>query len=274
MKLQEIINYTKLDNTFSIKYLQNLYSYNTNYLLQTIKTNNILLSIKCFIQLPTTFVINELHTGKNKIIKINNKYQFHGSPGNRIICADKCLPFIDTCVTPIISIPFNFPIYNNDSIEILQSNVYYYEVKLMTEQNIIFTPNSWYQECISVGFGSKDVAFDSHVGWFNNSIGFHSDDGSVRFNNCEESAAYSPLWKLNDIIGAGIIYSAKNTIIPFFTFNGKLIYTHKNPIIIKTPYYPIIGYDHSHSIKVNFSNKKFKFNIKQLINTHSNFIIF
>ena len=270
LNFDEIIKHAKQDSSFALNYLKELYNYNMDNLTLPLLCDNPLTAIKCFIPLPTRLLLNdELYNNDHKIIKLNDEYQFHGQSGNRIIFGDKILPFInDTIKLPI---PFSFPIYTDTNVIFVLSNIYYYELSIENTQNIT---EPWYSECISIGFGNNNSLFESHVGWHADSIGFHSDDGSIRFNQSNTvNTSYSPPWIPGDIIGAGIIYIDKNIIKPFFTFNGVIVYIADNPIKISVPYFPIIGYDHSHSIKLNFSNKQFKFDIKTMINKYSNIII-
>ena len=267
LPFEKIIGETKNNKLFSQNYLQELYNYNMEALLP-IKSNSPLTSIKCFYPLPSRLLLTEIYTNNDKIIKNKNEYHFHGIPGNRIIFADKKLPFIsDKLKYPI---PFSFPVPNQNEIEILTSNVYYYEVKILDKQNL----SAWLGECVSIGFGNKNTHLNTHVGWTNDSIGFHSDDGTIRYNESSQVfKTYSDIWVPGDIAGAGIIYVGKNEIIPFFTFNGKLVYIGNKSVKIDFPYFPIIGYDHSQSIEINFSSKPFKYDIKTLIYKNSDNII-
>ena len=262
-----IVQETQKNKNFSQKYLQTLYDYNMNF-TSPVKSSGPLTSIKCFYPLPSRLLLSELYTENNKILKYKNEYQFYGEHGNRIIFADKILPFINN--KSKYPIPFSFPIPSESDVEILLSNVYYYEVTLLNKQNI----NSYTGECISIGFGHKYTNFSNHVGWSNDSIGFHSDDGTIRYNQTGHSIKpHSNIWKPNDVIGAGVIYVNKNEIKPFFTINGKLIYMMGKTIKMKFPYFPMIGYDHSHSFETNFSTKPFVYNIKKIIVNNSNNII-
>lgn len=261
---KDIFNKTKENNSFSIKYLTNLFNeYNQNINRLPIYCDNPLIAINSFIPLPTTLLLSSLYSNNNKIIKNKNKYEFHGTTGNRILFSDKILPWIGKHNFPI---PFTFPICNDNYIHLVLSNVYYYEVIIGDKVN----QQSWQDECISIGFGHKNTLFESHVGWYDGSIGFHSDDGSIRRNCIDNSATkISKPWLQGDVVGAGLIYINKNIVKPFFTLNGKLIYTYDDLIVINKPFFPMIGYDHSHSIEVNFSNTKFSFDIKTLIDEYS-----
>jgi len=222
-------------------------------------------AIRCYVPLPTRFELNEFYNNKHKITKNDNEYMFKGSPGNRIMFGDVYTPFFisKNYKAPC---PFSFPVNNN----IILSNIYYYEVTLLNKKNI---NNDWPSACISIGFADKSTPINSHIGWYNNSIGFHSDDGTIRFNNTKNSDSYTRQWIPGDTIGAGLIYVNKCNVIPFFTFNGMLIYKNETNIFLKLPYFPAIGYDHMNSIKVNFSSEPFKFDITKLINKYSDNVI-
>lgn len=267
LKFIDIVSKTREKSSFALEYLTQLYNYYNDNLKLPIKCSNPLACIKCFIPLPTRFLLSEQYTNEHSILKsLNNTYEFHGEPGNRLVYADKSLPYFDKVKTPI---PFSFPVYGDNNVEILLSNVYYYEVTIEKKIN----NKNWEAECVSIGFGHSNTKFNTHVGWQDDSIGFHSDDGTIRFNCMNKSISITRNWGQGDIAGSGLIYVNKNEVQPFFTFNGNLIYISEKPIKINQPYLPIIGYDHSHSIKLNFSNSKFKFNIKKFINEKSDKII-
>jgi hypothetical protein len=264
----EIISKSKDDKNFALKYLNQLFNYYNDNLQLEIKCLYPLAAIKCFIPLPTRLLLSDKYKSNDLIVKISDsEYQFKGHDGYRIVFSDKILPF----ETPNnkMPIPFSFPLYNDSNVEIMLSNIYYWEVTI--GENII---DSWDGECVSIGFGHKNTRFESHAGWYDDSFGFHSDDGTVRHNiTWEMTKKRTETWLQGDIAGAGLIYMGKNRIKPFFTFNGKLIYLYDKVYLMTNPFFPIIGYNHSNSIKINFSSSPFKFNIKQMINEYSKTII-
>lgn len=269
LTFNEIIKKSKEDTGFASNYLKQIFNYYNDDLKLPIKCLYPLAAIKCFIPLPSRLLLSEIYTNNHKIIKISDsEYQFHGKQGHRIVFSDKMLPYISKNKQPI---PFSFPVYDDNNVDIVLSNIYYYEVTIGAKTSGL---NSWNGECISIGFGHKTTPFNSHVGWYNGSVGFHSDDGTVRLN-CADNLIKSmtKAWVSGDTAGAGIIYLDKNKITPFFTFNGKMVMMFEGMLTLYGPYIPIIGYDHSHSIKINFSNNKFKFNIKKLINEYSKTVI-
>ncbi len=267
LAFEKIVGETRKDRNFPVKYLNELYGYNMDIMLP-VKSVGPLSSIKCFYPLPSRLLLNEQYTGPHKIIKNKNEYQFHGINGHRIVFSDKKLPFVAEKLK--YPIPFSFPVPSETEVEIISSNVYYYEVTLLDIQN----QESWDGECVSIGFGNKNTTFLSHVGWYDGSVGFHSDDGTIRFNEADNSVkAYTNVWGPGDVAGAGIIYVGKNEFKPFFTFNGKLVYMAGKTIQMKFPYFPMVGYDHSRSIELNFSSKPFKYDIKKLILKNSENVI-
>jgi len=266
--MNDIIEKTRYNSNYAINYLRDLFNNTNDFLTLPIKCSNPLTAINCFIPLPSRFIINNLYSGNDLILQNNNEYKFLGSPGTRILFSDKILPFNFNKNFPI---PFTFPIYDVDHIDIVLSNVYYYELKLENNKNL---NNNWSNECISIGYGHNKTNFKSHVGWYDNSVGYHSDDGTIRKNQTQNLLIHKTK-KLNigDTVGAGLIYTDYNFIKPFFTLNGELIYTFKNSFQINQPYFPMIGYDHPNSISLNFSTSKFLFNLKDFIYNHSNYII-
>jgi len=278
----EIISETKNNKDFALEYLSYLYKKDQDN--TKIYCERPLSAIKCYIPLPDKMDIssNYYSDNNNKITNNNNIYQFTGSPGNRIMFANSSVPFSFNNNIPLdVPIPFSFPNIiskeniskeniSHETLEIISSNVFYYEVTIENQVNL---NNIWPSQCISVGFAYKNTNVNAHVGWFNNSIGFHSDDGTIRYNNEKAAPVISRPWVVGDTVGAGLIYVDKMLVIPFFTFNGSIISIFENPIRMHLPYYPAIGYDHPNSIKVNLSNYKFVFDIKKIIYEHTNKVI-
>jgi hypothetical protein len=272
LNFNEIVKKTKEDKQFPLKYLNDLFSYHQNSYELPIKCSNPLTAIKCFIPLPSCFLLSELYSDEHKIIKLKDEYKFHGKPGNRLIFSEKILPFVTNGEK--IPIPFAFPVPQSDHIEVVLSNIFYWEVTLLEQQNL--NHNLWVNgsPCVSIGFGDKNTRFNSHVGWYDDSIGFHSDDGTIRKNKTDGGGikASKPV-KPNDTMGCGLIFCGFNKIKPFFTLNGKMIYMYDTSIDINLPYFPMIGYDYPNTIQVNFSSRKFKFDIKKFIMENSKNII-
>ena len=138
----EIIEETKKNKNFPLNYLFELFCYNCEAFSKPIICSNPLSAIKSFIPLPSRFLLSELYTNSNKILKFNNEYQFHGTPGHRVLFSDKILPAKKIKSNIKFPIPFTFPVHTNDNIEILQSNIYYYEVTILDNFSRSFALNS------------------------------------------------------------------------------------------------------------------------------------
>jgi hypothetical protein len=209
-----------------------------------------------FVPLPTKLRINHY---KKMYKEKKNHYIFQGNPGNRILATDICIPH------PSISpIPFNFGYVCNNEYRIITSNFYYYELSIDKKQY----RQPWNSQCISIGFGSiLNLLGSKQVGWNNNSIGIHSDDG--RYFYCSpKGKEYMGGFGPGDTIGAGLIYISKDKYKPFFSLNGILCQELKE-IILKGRLIPQIGYDYSHGISVNFGNKPFKLKVKKILSPNT-----
>ena len=262
--ITDIISKSKDNKNYPLEYLSKLYNVKD---INDIICTKPLTAINCYIPISTKLDITSYYVDQHKIIKNNDTYKFMGTPGNRIIFSDNMLPFIQDTKHPI---PFSFPVIQNNKLELLLSNIYYFELTITDTKNLNY---NWATECISIGFASKNTPIKSHIGWYGNSIGYHSDDGTFRYNNLKEATVISRKWDVGDTVGTGVIYMGPNMIKPFYTLNGKLVFLFPDTIQINVPYYPAIGYDHPNSIGINFSTKEFKFDIKKMINENTQYVI-
>jgi hypothetical protein len=244
-----------------LKYLLEKY-FNIN-LSNNIIDNNSFLNFSCFYPLPNSLEIR-YYKEEDEVIKENNIYKFTGkSSDNRILFGNRLLP--DPNTDPI---PFTFPIKTNiNTIELINTNCFYYEVTVCERIR-----EYWTDETISIGYGSITTPLRCNPGWISDTFGYHLDDGSIQCNQLIIKNS-GPICNIGDTIGAIIIYISPNNYQIFFTFNGSIIVNNNfnNNIFIKSQIVPIIGYNHSCKIKVNFGNEVFKFNVKNFCNT--NFII-
>lgn len=242
-----------------LKYLLEKY-YNIN---DNIINNNPFLHFSCFYPLPNSLEVS-FYEDEDKIIEENNIYEFAGSPSNnRILFANRLLP--NPMNDPI---PFTLPIkINENTTELINCNCFYYEITICQRVR-----DPWENETISLGYGSITTPLRCNPGWISDTIGYHLDDGTVQYNQVIIKD-YGPTCNIGDTFGAILVYISPSNYKIFFTFNGSLIVNDKfhNNIYIKLQLIPIIGYDHSCKIKVNFGNEIFKFDIKKFSN--SNFMI-
>jgi hypothetical protein len=187
----------------------------------------------------------------------NNIYSYIGNK-NELVClfSDKPLPFYN--LNPI---PFTFPVKIRNNIELLNSNVFYYEVELLERHR-----DSWDSENIVIGYGTISSSLKKYPGSENSSIGFYSTDGTFRnaFDNLKKTRS----WSVGDVAGIGIIY-LNNSYKAFISLNGILTEIEKT-YQMRNPISPIIGLKHSCKIKCNFGEEEFKFDIKSYL--HNNII--
>ena len=226
-------------------YLFNIFFYETKILIY----NNHYITFKSFVPLPIDFISDNIID-----IKIDNDSIYLNTDvknKNRIIIANRILPYFTE--NPI---PFSFPINIKDKYEIINSNIFYYEITISEQIKQL-----WNNETIIIGYGSVYANKKSNPGWENNTFGYHLDDGSYQYNG-HIIKNFGPICKFGDIIGAGIIYLSETTYQPFFTVNGILLNKIIPKIIITQKIVPMLGFDYAHIIKYNFGKKEFKFNIK------------
>ena len=254
----DILNKTfKNDKDKIQKYIEKLYSIENINIKNPIIINPLTTLFNLY-PLPNELQFDYFSENEN-IIKKNNQYFYMGIPGDRILFANRRLPYYGN--DPI---PFSFPITesNLNRTNIIQSNIFYFEVKMCDDK----FRESWKNECLSIGFGTPSTPIKSQVGWCNNSWGFHSDDGSFIHNN--NSLIVSKPWEINIIYGVGLKYLSKNKYNIFLTINGKLI---DLDIQIETAEYliPMIGLDLSVPIEINWGENPFIFDIKKQINCNN-----
>jgi len=247
-----------------------IYDEYTKYLLtkffnfkryNNIINNNKYFNYLSFYPLPTKLVVQYNNNDTNKIIVEDNIYSYSGTDhGFKLLFANRILPYYDKA-----PIPFTFPIINeNNDLELLNSNIYYYELTILENHR-----ESWEKEHISFGYGSVTTPYTISVGWCSDTFGLHLDDGTFYYNQVIFQKLFNS-YRVGDTFGAGIIYLDKCKYHPFFTYNGTLIKIITD-FTIKSEILPIINFNHSNKIKLNFGQEKFIFNIKNMI--INNFII-
>jgi hypothetical protein len=233
---------------YCLLYLFSIFFYETKELIY----NNHYITFSSFTPLPTKFLLDCF-----KDIYIDDEFIYITSnvtDKNRIIFADRILPFASE--NPV---PFSFPIKTNNSYELINSNVFYYEITI--KEQVI---QSWINEALVIGYGSVYANKISNPGWRSNTFGYHLDDGTYQYNG-NVIKNFGPISKIGDVFGAGIIFISDSLYQPFFTINGKLIEKKLPEITIIQKITPMIGFDYSHKIKYNFGKNEFKFNIKDYL---------
>lgn len=251
LSFKELLRLCQTNKDLAKKYITKLYEQH-NPIYEKLIVNKPLLSLMSFTPLPYEFQTEYL-SKNDTVTKSKNIYSFLGEPGNRILYANRRVP---SCEKD--AIPFTMPITSDESTELIQSNVFYYEVTILSAH--IREP--FENQCVSIGFGTNRTPYLNHVGWTEESWGFHSDDGN--FMNANRSVNVTEPWGLGDTVGVGLIYDNKNEYRLLLTKNGIIIDDTKK-IKTQLELYPMIGLDLSSPIYVNWGQKKFKFEIQKYI---------
>jgi len=206
-------------------------------------------------------MINIFHNNIAEKIKFDKgiwKFEGLNKGKNRCIVGNNSIPCLE-----LSHIPFPFSYIKNNKRYIRSSNIYYWEIEV--EKQPFRGP--WYDSCISIGFGKLGTSVLNQVGWSNGTIGYHSDDGYVFFENKKVGNFYEP-WTAGDIIGAGMIFNKNEKIDIFFTKNGKMVKLITNINMVKSIYFPILCIDSYYGVKVNFGEREFAFPIDIMINNN------
>jgi hypothetical protein len=230
-----------------IRYLINAYfEYDKNI---KININNEYLTYNCFYPLPTKLFINE---SEHNITENNNIYSIKNGCNKKILFANRILPCVNK--DPI---PFSFPIIKNNELEIINTNIYYYELTILESiMNIVDN------ETCCIGYGPLNIIMSSFIGNDNNSVGYHLNNGEIIYNKKIYDGGI--ICKTNDTVGAGLIYVSNNIYKPFFTYNGALLDIKlKNICNYDDGIIPLVEYNYSNKIKINFGQEEFKFDIEK-----------
>lgn len=243
------------------KYLKDIFSYVGNARIEdNYICDNPLLMIHSLEPLPRK-MINIFHNNIYEKIKFDKdvwKFEGINKSKNRCIVGNCCIPSLE-----LSHVPFSFSYIKNNKRYIRQSNIYYWEIEV--EKEPFRSP--WYDSCISMGFGKIGTSVLNQVGWGSSTIGYHSDDGHIFYQN-EQIDNFSNPWTAGDIIGCGMIYNENNKKDIFFTKNGKMVKLIKDIQLPLSMYYPILCIDSFYGIKVNFGETEFSFPIDSMINNY------
>ena len=207
--------------------------------------------------LPNEFNISILKN-QDAFEKRKDYYFFTGTPGDRILFSTRRLPIVGS--DPV---PFMFPITKTIGptekiTKPILSNTFYFEIFIYGKQ----FRKGWANECLSLGFGTVCTNYKNQVGWTDKSWGFHSDDGFYINNNI--SKPYSEPWEPNDTIGVGLTYVSKNNYKIFLTKNG-LLCNDEESFTCEDVLIPMIGFDYSYPVKVNWGTDDFLFDLEKYV---------
>ncbi|TFK40926.1 concanavalin A-like lectin/glucanase domain-containing protein [Crucibulum laeve] len=127
--------------------------------------------------------------------------------------------------------------------------IYYYEVDILTKET---------KTHISIGFAGRSAKYSTRVGHDTNSWGYHGNDGYVSAGD-KTGMPYSQPFGVGDIVGCGIDFTTHKM---FFTRNGTYLGPVFENVGKDTELYPSVSLQHhSETIRVNFGQEPFKFDI-------------
>eukprot|EP01091_Cochliopodium_minus_P009608 TRINITY_DN2398_c0_g1_i1.p1 TRINITY_DN2398_c0_g1~~TRINITY_DN2398_c0_g1_i1.p1 ORF type:complete len:324 (-),score=83.47 TRINITY_DN2398_c0_g1_i1:7-978(-) len=175
--------------------------------------------------------------------KIKLGLEFSNQFEEKYLDAKSDKPFLST--NPMIKKLFGREIHD----KIYFKGVDYFEVKVKSVIN-----------CIAVGIG--DDFFDGNnrlVGWNVNTLGYHSDDGTLR--NYEDGYCNTlKTYESGDVVGFGVDWDRD---IFFATKNGEMVGIRKFAMRKDIAYYPTISSSaHNEQLSVNLGREPFLFDLE------------
>lgn len=134
---------------------------------------------------------------------------------------------------------------------LVMKNTYYYEISFQSDLDDNMT------QCVSFGLTASGYEFDQlrqnqmMIGWTPQSIGWHSDDGFIFWQN---EKMLGERYKKYDVLGCGYDYATRHV---FFTKNGEEVFRQ----CMLTLHAPIasIAMDGSFSFRINVGQMPFLF---------------
>ena len=131
--------------------------------------------------------------------------------------------------------------------------IYYFEITVLEPG-----------QAIGIGLTKSSVKSrtDEMPGWYNNSIGYHSDDGGI-FHNRGSKVAEVNTYSAGDTVGCCLkqIMTGQNTRrVCFFTLNGQKL---GRPISLDDgDFFPTIGLKGRAAVETNLGYKEFQFDLE------------
>ena len=125
-------------------------------------------------------------------------------------------------------------------------NIYYFEVAITGGNE---------DGAVAIGLTSDNYNLKRMPGWDKLTIGYHSDDGNIFYQN-KKGTTYGPTFEKGDVVGCGV-YLGNNTV--FFTKNGHS-YGVATTHLPNQEWYPTVGL-RGQNVEVNFGSKPFEYDI-------------
>eukprot|EP01091_Cochliopodium_minus_P002181 TRINITY_DN12066_c0_g1_i1.p1 TRINITY_DN12066_c0_g1~~TRINITY_DN12066_c0_g1_i1.p1 ORF type:complete len:176 (+),score=53.48 TRINITY_DN12066_c0_g1_i1:331-858(+) len=133
---------------------------------------------------------------------------------------------------------------------ILLRGIEYFEMKVISLKKII-----------AIGIATKNMLKDNFVGWDKNTIGYHSDDGTIREEDESTGNVMVEAYYEGDTVGLGIDWDRK---AKFVTKNGKILDVRQQNLAMQV-YYAVVSMQIGDVAQVNFGETNFVFDIQQYV---------
>jgi hypothetical protein len=145
----------------------------------------------------------------------------------------------------------------------------YFEVTIMEHPQDSPSPESTdvnrRRECVAIGLSTVSFRLQGKMpGWDFESYGYHSDDGSMFHGRGIPPRRGQPSYCPGDVVGCGLQYTSRKI---FFTKNGQFLGYEFDKVgedIVESGLYPTVGVDTKCPIHVNFGERPFHFDFKNI----------
>ena len=194
-----------------------------------------------------------------------NRYIFNGKEPNKMSLLEYNKFIYSNFIIPHpknSSIPFTIGLCKNDKFNMILSNIFYFEVFL----DSYHFRKPFQNESLKVGFSSVENNCNDITLGTNLTFGFDLIK-STYISNFHEIFLPNSILK-GDTVGIGLEYVDNFIYKPFFTHNGKVVNIKINNIVTKKQLKVILSLRLSTGIDVNFGNREFLFDIKEMNNNN------
>mmetsp|Transcript_5976 Transcript_5976/g.14456 ORF Transcript_5976/g.14456 Transcript_5976/m.14456 type:complete len:418 (-) Transcript_5976:792-2045(-) len=154
--------------------------------------------------------------------------------------------------------PFTMPLLERGgSIVAAPTHVAYFEVHIESRHVAV----AHVMECVAIGLSQASFPLEGSMpGWDSCSYGYHSDDGGV-FHASGHSVEIREPFGVGDVVGCGMDYGGPDGVDIFFTKNGRFLGTCFSNVQGVEALYPTIGLDAAFTLKVNFGDEPFMYDV-------------